>query len=66
MTYYYRFTNYEKMALCAFGCPNKEQTIDNLKIAALIAVQEETRTILPGKGGDPIKPKNRQKSFANQ
>lgn len=46
MTYYYRFTNYEKMALCAFGCPDKEQTIDNLKIAALIAVQEETCTKL--------------------
>ncbi|MCD7920699.1 MAG: hypothetical protein LUG45_11660 [Clostridiales bacterium] len=46
MTYYYRFTNYEKMALCAFGCSDKEQTIDNLKIAALIAVQEETRAKL--------------------
>lgn len=38
MMYYTKLSNYEKEALSAFGCSNRKQSIDHLRIAAQVAV----------------------------
>ncbi|MCC8105251.1 MAG: hypothetical protein LIO99_04435 [Clostridiales bacterium] len=41
MKCYCKFTNYEKLAWCTFGCPSRKRTIDNLRIAAQIETDPE-------------------------
>lgn len=43
MMYYTKLSNYEKEALSAFGCRNRKQSVDNLRIAAQMAEPPEIK-----------------------